>query len=293
MTRLLLRHTVTTAMAVAALGIGAGLAIAQRGGGAGAAAQNAPTPRTPDGKVDFSGLWAGGGGGGRGLQPDAKGNITTLSKQRPCHPGQECGYAINFERDSGVRQRMDTNVPMYKPEYWEKVYELDVNGNFEDPSFGCMGDGVPRMGPPTKIVQTPTEMILLYNSGNTFRVVPIDGRPHDPDQSLDQTLMGDPIGRWEGDTLVIESVGFTDQSWLGWAGWFHTIDMRVEERLTRKGNTLTWQATVYDPEVLMQPWTTHPETMNLNTNPKAILRQDLPCDERDQEHMKGITRERG
>lgn len=261
--------------------------------GAAGAKPNVPTPRTADGKVDLSGVWQGGGGGGGGPQVDATGNVTVLSKQRPCAPGAECGYAVNFERDSGVRQRMLTNVPLYKPEFWDQVEYLDTHGNFEDPAFGCFPEGVPRMGPPSKIVQTPTELILMYQGGNTFRVVPIDGRPHDPIASQDQTLMGDPVGKWEGDTLVVDVVGFSEQSWIGWPGWFHTNNMRVEERFTREGNTLIWQATVYDPDVLMEPFKMDPVRRQLNQNPKALLQQDLPCDERDQEHMKGVTRERG
>lgn len=280
----------TAALAMAALLVPAPAA-AQRGAAPAGAKPAVATPRTPDGKVDFSGVWQ--GGGGAGPQADGEGNITVLSKQRPCAPGQECGYAVNFERDSGVRQRMGTNVPQYKPEFWDQVDFNDTHGNFEDPAFGCFPEGVPRMGAPSKIVQTATEMILLYQSGNTFRVVPIDGRPHDPNASQDQTLMGDPVGKWEGDTLVIDVVGFSEQSWLGWPGWFHTNNMRVEERLTRDGNTLIWQATVYDPEVLMEPFVMDPVRRNLNPNPKALLQQDLPCDERDQEHMKGVTRERG
>jgi len=259
----------------------------QRAGGA----PNAPTPRTADGKVDFSGVWVGGQGGGGDLKPDEQGNVTVLSRGRPCHPGQECKPAINFERDSGVRQRMSPNLPLYKAEYWDKVQDLDVNGNFKDPDIKCYPEGLPRIGAPSKIVQTPTEIIFLYQNKNTFRVIPIDGREHDPIRSQDLTYYGDSVGKWEGDTLVIDSVGFTDESWLAWPGYFHTNNMRVVERLRREGNTLTWQATIHDPEVLMQPWEMNPVRRNLNPNPKALLTEDLPCEDRDQEHI--ATRERG
>ena len=115
-------------------------------------------------------------------------------------------------------QRRSNNQPLYKPEFWEKVQFLDENGNKEDSNFHCMPAGVPRMGPPNKIVQTPTEVILMYNAKNAYRIIPTDGRPHDKINSEDQTFMGDSIGAWEGDTLVVDVVGFNDTSWLGWPG---------------------------------------------------------------------------
>ena len=252
----------------------------------------AATPRTADGKVDFSGMWVNTGGGGD-LKPDESGNVTVLSRGRPCHPGQECKPAINFERDSGVRQRLayGTNVPLYKPEYWAKVEYNDVNGNFVDPEINCYPDGLPRIGAPSKIVQTANELILLYASHNQFRVIPLDGRAHDPIRSQDLTYYGDSTATWDGETLVIDSVGFTDESWLGWPGYLHSNNMRVVERVSRTGNQLTWQFTIHDPDTLMQPWVMAPIRRQLNANPKALLTEDLPCEARDNKHI--VTRERG
>ena len=275
---------------------------APQGARAGGAPQNpstalgarVPTPRTPGGHPDLSGMWGGGGGGGGGDKPDEKGNLTVLFRQRPCSTQQKelgnCEQAVNFERDSGVEQRMDP-IPMYKPEFWERVQYLDREGIKEDPTFHCKPAGVPRMGPPAKIVQTQTELIFLYAQGNTFRVIPIDGRPHDPIKSQDTTWYGDAVGKWDGDTMVIDIVGFNDESWLGWPGWLHSNNMHVIEKYTRTGNTLTWQATVEDPDVLTQPFVTRPRTVNLNPNPKATLIEDLPCEERDSQHI--VTHERG
>ena len=278
--------TIVAAAAGAALWLMPAGAAQQPRAGAG---PNVAAPRTPAGKVDFSGVWVATGGGD--LKPDEQGNVTVLSKGRPCHPGQECKPGINFERDSGVRQRMSPNLPLYKPEFWDKVADLDVNGNLKDPEIKCYPDGLPRIGAPSKIVQTPTEIIFLYQSHNTFRVIPTDGRAHDPIRSQDLTYYGDSIGTWEGDTLVIDSVGFTDESWLAWPGYFHTNNMRVVERLRREGNTLIWQATVHDPDVLMQPWEVNPVRRTLNPDPKAVLMEDLPCEDRDQQHL--ANRERG
>lgn len=258
----------------------------------GAPAKDKPaTPRTPDGKPDLSGIW-GGREGGDGPKPDEKGNLTVLTKQRPCAPTQpNCAYAENFERDNGVQSRMDPNVPVYKPEFWAKVQDLDENGNVHDPEFHCYPQGVPRIGPPNKIVQTATEVVFLYTSHNTFRVIPIDGRPHDPVYSQDVNWNGDAIGSWDGDTLVVDVVGFNDESWLGWPGWFHSNNMHVVERLRRDGDTLSYQVRVEDPDVLQQPWDMNPRTIKLNPNPKAFLIEEPPCIERDFNHM--TSRERG
>ena len=271
-----------------------GAAAGPQGRAGGAAQQNASTPRTPDGHPDLSGMWGGGGGGGGGDKPDEKGNLTVLFKQRPCSEQQKdlgnCAQAVNFERDSGVEQRMDP-IPMYKPEFWERVQYLDREGIKEDPTFHCKPAGVPRMGPPAKIVQTATELIFMYQQGNIFRVIPIDGRPHDPIKSQDTTWYGDAVGKWDGDTMVIDIVGFNDESWLGWPGWLHSNNMHVIEQYTRNGNTLTWQATVEDPDVLLAPFVTEARTLRLNPNPKATLIEDLPCEERDSQHI--VTHERG
>jgi hypothetical protein len=256
---------------------------------------NVPTPRTPDGHPDLSGMWNGGGGGGGGqVKPDEKGNIVQLTRARLCHQTQidsgECHPGVNAERDAGMNQR-PANQPMYKPEFWEQVQHLDREGIQLDPAFHCKPNGVPRMGPPQKIVQTATEAIFMYQNGNTFRIIPIDGRPHDPIKSQDTTWYGDAVGKWEGDTLVVDIVGFNDESWIGWPGWLHSNNMHVVERYTRNGNTLTWQSTVEDPDTLLESFRMDPRTLRLNPDAKASFIEDLPCEERDAQHI--VTHERG
>jgi hypothetical protein len=151
------------------------------------------------------------------------------------------------------------------------------------------------MGPPTKIVQTPTELIFLYVSGGAqgwgdqYRVIPIDGRAHTPLDQLDGTWKGESLGHWEGDTMVIDSIGFTDASWLDIGGYFHSENMHVIERLLRDGDSVTWQATVEDPDVLLKPWVMNPRVQKLNPDPKAVLPETLPCIERDSGHL--VTKE--
>src|SRR5712691_9192702 len=146
-----------------------------------------PTPKLADGHPDLSGRWGGCGfGGGNATQRfDAKGNYHNLRNDRK-------GSPVNQERDSGLDQRFIENLPPYKPEFWDKVDYLDVNGNVEDTNFHCFPAGVPRMGPPTKIMATPTEVVFLYNQKNTWRLIPMN-RPHDPINSKDQSYMGDSV----------------------------------------------------------------------------------------------------
>ena len=251
------------------------------------AAQSAPTPRSADGHPDLSGLWA---PTARPAEVDELGNITQLLDTRDGDP-------VKFERDSTITARMDPNQPVYKPEFWEKVQSFDDNGAASDPSvYHCMPYGVPRMGPPAQIVQTPTHVFLLYQvggasgmPGNTYRVIPTDGPPLPPQDTWVGTYLGQSVGHWEGDTMVIESVDFTDGTWLANQGYFHSDEMKVTERLRREGNTIRYQATVEDPAVLLKPWVMNPRTLTLNTDPKALIEEALPCSERDLEHL--VTKE--
>ena len=181
--------------------------------GAGAAAQNPPagaalaTPRMPDGKPDLSGIW-GGAAGERGARNfDETGTISSATASRRCGPGQrKCDEHTNQSYDQEfVREdtyngevrfsgRWDANRPMYKPEFWDRIQELDKNTNTEDPILKCQPQGITREGPPTKIVQTAKEIIFFYG-GDYFRIIPLDGRPHDPQRSKDITFWGDSVGQ--------------------------------------------------------------------------------------------------
>jgi hypothetical protein len=250
-------------------------------------AANVPTPRTPDGKPDLSGIWIPPPFGGLRMKIDeaGSGDITFAARE---------GSFENFENDNALRRLGDRNKPLYKPEFWAKVRENDANGNELDPEFKCRLYGVPRLGAPAQIIQTKDQVVLLYAGGfagqNTFRVVHTDGRAHNPKRVVQETWKGDPVGHWEGDTLVIDTIGFTDESWLHKSGYFHGFKLRVIERLTRDGNTLRWVATVEDPEVLMEPWTMNPIVRVLDPNPDAFVAEDFPCDERDSEHLKSKVR---
>ena len=299
-------HTVVAVGALAVLWLVPMRAAQERGRGAQNTEAPVPTPRTPDGLPDLSGRWGGGGGNEIVKVTDPSGEASTFPSYLEYEAALLSGKvspeariqarSTNYRhgnndysgKDAAVQQRAVANPPLYKPEFWEKVQFLDLNGNKEDSSVSCLPGGLPRMGPPSRILQTPKDLVFLYNVNNflnvyTWRVIPTDGRPHHPVYSKDQTFMGDSVGHWEGETLVVDVVGFNDVTWIGWPGWFHTNDMRVVEKFRREGNNLTWQFTVYDPAVLLEPWEADPRTLRLN--PSTVYTEDPPCLEGDAAHI--------
>ncbi len=171
-----------------------------------------------------------------------------------------------------------TKAPVYKPEFREKVKYLADHESKEDNVFFCGKPGVPRIGSPRRIVQTPSEVIFFYEdiSGDPYRIIPTDGRKHRADAN--PTYYGDGVGHWEGDTLVVETTNFADEMWFGEEGYFHSDAMRVIERLSRQGPNLLYQATVDDPKVLMEPWTNFPRLIRPSTTP---LEESPVCKEDD------------
>jgi hypothetical protein len=172
--------------------------------------------------------------------------------------------------------------PKYKPEVLAKVKDLDARQVETDQTLRCEAPGVPRIGPPQKIIQNARDVVFLYNdlSGAFFRIVPTDGRARRPD--VPESYLGDAVGRWEGDTLVVETVNFNEDTWLTDNGAFHTKDLKVVERLRRVGDTIEYQATAHDPSVLAEPWTVRPQTLWLTDQE---LEEPARCEDRDLEHI--------
>jgi hypothetical protein len=170
-------------------------------------------------------------------------------------------------------------APSYKPEFQEKVKYLVANESKTDPVFYCDKPGTPRVGSPRKIIQMPKETIFLYEdiSGNTFRIIPTDGRPHRADAN--PSAFGDSIGHWDKDVFVVDTINFQDDTWFGENGYMHTDKMRVTERLwlSPEGN-LVYQATVDDPGVLTKPWTNFARVISPNDDP---IEESPACKEDD------------
>ena len=257
----------------------AALAVVFAGVIANAQSPTPATPHTADGKVDLNGIW-----GATAVPPAVK-------------PGQSVRWLLPLKgvdpEGNDVFKGLDRvqvnaraaapNKPEYKPELLAKVKELSDKQGVLDPAFYCKPQGVPRMGAPSQIVQTPGQVVFLYGASNLFRIIPTDGRPHRAD--ADPSYMGDSIGRFEGDTLVVDVTNFNDDTWLASDGYFHSEKMHVVERLTRSGDVLTYTVTVDDPLVLAKPWTRGPANMKLSTNPADALLEGPPCVEHDAPHI--------
>jgi hypothetical protein len=232
----------------------------------------AETPRRADGHPDLTGVWGG--------AP----NPITGGGARRCTPTQVKGQGINPE--VGCKEPMDNfwvdyewlspsrfgvwGLPEYKPEFWDKVEELDQWTNKYDPIMTCQPIGIPRHGTPRRIIQQDKDVIFFYGAnadyggGNEeFRDIPTDGRQRNPRVASLATYYGESIGHWEGDTLVIDSTNFVDTTWFGRGGFFHSSSMHTIERLTRTGNELKYDITIEDPEVLVQPWVMKTRTLRL------------------------------
>jgi hypothetical protein len=226
------------------------------------AAAAKPTPRTADGRPDLSGMW----------YRRVAGPLTERQGKSIVITPNTSGAG------SGRVPAYNPGTPKYKPQYLAKVKELTDDQINVDPSFHCGPPGVPRIGPPQRIVQTAREVVILYDdlNGNFFRVVPIDGRKHRA--GIEPSANGDSVGRWEGDTLVIDVRNILETTWLGDNGLFHTADVTVTERLTRQGDTLRWEAIVEDPGVLAEPWHVTPRTLTLMVN--AEIEEAAFCEDR-------------
>ena len=122
-----------------------------------------------------------------------------------------------------------------------------------DPVMTCQPLGVPRQGPPRRIYQSENDITFLYFGGDAgggygeYRIIPTDGRARDKNAEFDITYMGNTMGRWEGDTLVLDSIAFIDTTWIGRGGFFHSDHMHVVERFRRQGDVIFYDVTIEDP----------------------------------------------
>jgi hypothetical protein len=193
-----------------------------------------PFVRTAEGKPDMTGTWQAGGV-----------SINGEAGAPPLHPLPP----------APIRPPARQRIP-YQDWAAEKQKTFTV---LDDPTSNCLLPGVPRivgMPMPLEIVQTPKEVVILYESFRAWRRIPINDKLQHPND-LTPTWMGDSVGRWDGDTFVVDVTGFNDKTWLSGTGSIHTEQLHVVERYKMiSDDTLSYEATVEDPGALTKPWVT-------------------------------------
>jgi hypothetical protein len=217
----------------------------------------APAPKTADGKPDLSGIWE-----------------------------SEMGYFTNLARD------LKPDEVVMLP--WAKALqaERERRDHGDDPMVWCMPPGVPRismsagsMPHPFKVVQAPGLVILLYetSANSTFRQVFMDGRPLPKDPQ--PTWLGYSVGRWDGDALVVDTIGFNGREWVDTAkGHPQTEQAHVTERFTRPDfGHLQIDITIDDPGAYAKPWRAR---VPVHLLPDSELIETYCENEKDHAHMK-------
>jgi len=233
----------------------------------------AKAPRLPDGKPDLSGIW-------QVVNPTREerykfffDGINNLGEDPPAP------YFMNILYDFKPE-----DSPM-RPETAAITQQHHAGMAKDIPSTRCLPFGLPLMDVspfPFKVLQLPGEVAVLYEHDTTFRQIFTDGRklPSDPSPSW----LGYSVGKWEDDTLVVDTIGFNDKSWLDAFGHPHSEDMRVTERFRRKDfGHMEIRVTVDDPKMYTKPFTI---TLNQRLLPDTDLLENICAEnEQDWKHM--------
>jgi hypothetical protein len=258
------------------------LIIAMSGAGGLLAAAPASLPRMSDGKPDLNGIWDNGGGIDFLRPQQLNGGSVCVTGCAPAAPAAPASGAAAPVPAPAQAAQQGPDRPKYRPELMARVEDLKKRQQKEDPVLRCQPPGVPRIGPPDKIVQTAREIAFLYEdvSGPFFRIVPLRAGIKRADDS--ESYLGDAVGHWEGDTLVVVTRNFNDLTWLTDDGAFHSTDLVVTERLTRRGDEIEWRAVAEDPKVLAEPWQMRPRRM---VRTDVEMAEPAPCVEQDLGHM--------
>jgi hypothetical protein len=204
----------------------------------------APTPRTADGKPDLSGVWE------------------TIQGRRGGGPPRVAAEGTGELPPSGsvfgnIGDQISGGAP-YQPWAAELVKKRMADNSKDNPDAHCLPMGIMQMTShpyPKKIIQTPSEIIVIYEgSGTTVREIFLDGRT--PAKDAEPWWNGYSTGRWEGDTLVVETVGFMDDGWLDVRGSPLTSAGKLTERFRRPNfGSLVIEVTVDDPKAYTKPFT--------------------------------------
>jgi hypothetical protein len=197
--------------------------------------------RTADGKPDLNGVWQAVNTANWDIQDHGQrqGPVLQLGAafSVPAGEGVVVGDEIPYQPWALVKKKANA-------EQWLKL----------DPEIKCYQPGIPRatyMPYPFQIVQTPTHLVFAYAFADASRIVYMNQKV----EAQIDTWMGYSSGRWEGETLVIDSTGFNDETWFDRAGNFHSDALRVTERYTATSpEALAYEVTIEDPKVFTRPW---------------------------------------
>jgi hypothetical protein len=202
---------------------------------------NAPAPRTPDGRPDFSGTWRSAPTGQRGAPP-------------PQTPPD--GPALATFRDIGSTFKGGLPLTDYGKELLSK---RTARNSKDNPEASCLPMGIMQFwtqGFPRKFVQTPRLLVILYEASSGIRQIFIDGRPLPPQDEPQPWFYGYSTGKWDGDTLVVETNNLRDDGWLDIIGSPLTDAAKLTERFRRVNfGRMEIDITVNDPRVYTTPWT--------------------------------------
>ena len=199
--------------------------------------KGAAVGRTPEGKPDMQGFW------------EARFNAAIFEVQ---DHGARRGIAPG---KGAIVDPPDGKIP-YKPEAAAKAQDLFEHHIFLEPEAHCYMSGVPHQAYTQfgfQIVQTRGYFVMIWEFAHTYRIIPTDGRPHIAGDI--KLFMGDPVGHWEGDTLVVDTTNQNGRSWFDMAGNFTSDHIHVVERITPVDtNNINYEATIEDPTMYTRPW---------------------------------------
>ncbi|HJN94943.1 MAG: hypothetical protein CMQ15_10040 [Gammaproteobacteria bacterium] len=214
-------------------------------------------PRLSNGRPDFSGIWQVLNEANYDLEPHAARHSLQM-REGPVNP-VAAAVTLRMGAVGAVPGSMGVivgggRIP-YTPEARALKEENLANWSERDPEVKCYMPGVPRatyMPQPFQIVQSENDFFIAYQFAGAVRDIYLDN----PGPSPVDSWMGWSVGNWEGDTLVVDVTGVSDQTWLDRAGSHHSYQMRVIERYTMVGpNHIDYEATIEDPGVLTEPFT--------------------------------------
>jgi hypothetical protein len=205
-----------------------------------------PTPRMADGRPDLSGVWFPG--------PTGKANNWSIDPEPPVQEDP-----IPWQPWAEAKRKAMSRIDVELSSATVNCRPVGTPGMFSDNQYAH------------QIIAKPGLFVHLIERNNRWHVVRTDGRPHKPKEELEPLYFGDQSARWEGDTLVIDSISIDTRAHIR-DGWFHSEQLHVIERIRRPSmNFLEYQFTIEDPLVLTRPWTSAWATFSLSANDEDLL----------------------